>query len=59
MEEIIDLIATDSSASQISDRIKDALYSKAAEMIDAARPIVASSLFGENEPTDEYTEDQE
>jgi hypothetical protein len=58
MEEIIDLIATDSAASKVSDRIKDVLYSKAAERIDASRPIVASSLFGENEPTDE-SEDQE
>jgi hypothetical protein len=58
MEEIIDLIATDSAASKVSEKIKEVLYSKAAERIDAARPIVASSLFGENEPTDE-SEDQE
>ena len=46
MEDVIDLIATDSSASEISDRIKDHLYSKAAERVDALRPIVANSLFG-------------
>ena len=46
MEDVIDLIATDSSASEISDRIKDVLYSKAAERVDALRPVVANSLFG-------------
>ena len=46
MEDVIDLIATDSSASEISDQIKDILYSKAAERVDALRPIVANSLFG-------------
>ena len=46
MEDVIDLIATDSSASEISDKIKDALYSKAAERVDALRPVVANSLFG-------------
>lgn len=47
MEELIDLIATDSSASEITDAIKDILYSKAAERIDNARPYVASAMFGE------------
>ena len=46
MEELIDLIATDSSASSISDKIKDILYAKAAERIDLSRPLVATSLFG-------------
>jgi hypothetical protein len=55
MEELIDLIATDSSASEISDKIKDVLFAKAAERVDAARPLVASSMFG-NEPS---YEDQE
>ena len=58
MEDMIDLIATDSAASQITDRIKEVLFAKAAERIDAIRPEVANSLFGEGETTDEYTEDQ-
>lgn len=57
MEEIIDLIATDSAASKISDKIKEVLYSKAAERVDASRPLVASSLFGENDS--DQTEDEE
>ena len=55
MEELIDLIATDSSASEISDKIKDVLFAKAAERVDAAQPLVATSMFG-NEPP---YEDQE
>jgi hypothetical protein len=48
MDKIIDLIATDSSASDISDLIKDVLFTKSAERINAIRPQVASSLFGFN-----------
>jgi hypothetical protein len=47
MEELIDLIATDSSALEITDAIKDILYAKAAERIDNARPHVASAMFDE------------
>ena len=49
MDNIIDLIATDASPSEVSDAIKNALYSKAAEKIEGVRPIVASSMFGEKE----------
>ena len=59
MDNIIDLIAKDATASDISDAIKASLYSKAAERIDAARPIVANSLFGGEEQVDDTQEDQE
>ena len=49
MEELIDLIATDQSPSEVSDNIKNLLYMKAAEKINSVRPIVASSLFGDDE----------
>ena len=49
MEDIIDLIATDASASEVSDKIKDLLYQKSAERLDLARPLVASSVFGDEE----------
>jgi hypothetical protein len=55
MEEIIDLIATQQPASEVSDRIKNILYAKAYEKIDSFRPEVAASLFGD----EENTEDQE
>jgi hypothetical protein len=57
MEDLIDLIATDASASDVRDKIHDLLYSKAAERVEVARPYIASSMFGENEF--EEAEDQE
>jgi len=60
MDNVIDLIATDAKPSEVSDAIKAVLYAKAAERIDAARPIVAADLFGETEQEDqESQEDQE
>jgi hypothetical protein len=49
MEDLIDLIATDSAASQITDKIKDILFAKAAERIDSFRPEVANSMFNGDE----------
>jgi len=49
MEELLDMIATDESPSQISDKIKDILFAKSAERVDAFRPLAANSLFGQNE----------
>jgi len=53
MEEIVNLIGSDASASDISDQIKNALYSKAAEKIDTIRPTVGASLFGDNQSSQE------
>ena len=50
MEDLVDLIATDASASDISDKIKERLYAKAAEYVDAARPVVGADLFGDELP---------
>ena len=50
MEDLVDLIATDASASDISDKIKEKLYAKAAEYVDAARPVVGADLFGDESP---------
>jgi hypothetical protein len=57
MEEIIDLIATNSSPSEISDAIKNSLYTKAAEKLDSLRPVVATSLFDGEEQDTEYGEE--
>ena len=51
MEELIDLIATDGSPSDVSNKIKELLYTKAAEKVDVARPMVASSMFDNEETT--------
>ena len=45
MDELLDMIATDSSAADISDSIKDTLYAKAAERINTQRPDIAASMF--------------
>jgi predicted oxidoreductase (fatty acid repression mutant protein) len=57
MDELMDMIVADESPSQISDKIKDILFAKTAEKIDAFRPAVASSLFGEDEVEVETEED--
>ena len=57
MDNIIDLIATDSSAAEITDNIKNALFSKASEKIDGLRPMVANSMFSSE--SEETQEDQE
>ena len=49
----MDMIAADDSASQVSDKIKDLLYSKSAERVDGYKPNVANSLFGDQESADE------
>ena len=58
MEDVIDLIATDASASDISDKMKEILYAKAAERVDIARPYVANAMFGQEfeYPTEDETE---
>jgi hypothetical protein len=53
MEELIDLIATDGAPSDVSTRIKELLYSKAAERVDAARPEIAAIMFGNEDQTGE------
>ena len=55
----MDMMVDDASSSAISDKIKEILYTKSAEKVDAARPLVGAELFGdeipevEEEPTDE------
>ena len=58
MDNIIDLIATDSSPAEITDSIKSALFAKSAEKIDQIRPYVASSLFDSEESENSF-EDEE
>ena len=47
MEDVVDLIATDASASDISDKMKELLFTKAAERFEIARPYVANAMFGQ------------
>ena len=56
MDELMDMIVSDESPSQISDKIKDILFSKAAERVDDYKPVAADSLFGNEEEDEEYEE---
>ena len=58
MEELVDLIATDASASDVSDSIKNALMQKAAARIDAFRPEVASTVFDGEVPEEDGAVDE-
>lgn len=49
MDDLIDMIASGESPSDVSDQIKDMLYAKSAQKVDDFRPYVAASLFGETE----------
>ena len=44
----MDLLVTDESPSQISDKIKDFLYAKSADKISDLRPEVAGRLFDQD-----------
>ncbi len=59
MEELVDLIATDASASDVSDKIKDALMAKAAARIDALKPEVAATVFDAEETEEEEVSDEQ
>ena len=58
MEELVDLIAIDASARDVSDKIKDALMVKAATRIDAFRPEIASTVFDGEVPEEEVSDEQ-
>ncbi len=47
--ELMDMITKDVSPSQISDKIKDMLFAKSAERVDAYKPTAADSIFGNKE----------
>jgi len=55
----MDMIVTDESPSQISDKIKDLLFSKSSEKVDEFRPYVANSLFGGEDIEVDDSEDYE
>ena len=48
MEDLMDMILTAESPSQITDTIKSALFSKCAERVEAFRPDVASTMFADD-----------
>jgi len=55
----MDMMATDESPSQISDKIKEILFNKSAERVDAFKTDVANGVFGDVDVEDEDLEDGE
>ena len=49
MDDLLDMITTDESPSQISDKIKEVLFAKSAERIESQRPNISASMFDEPE----------
>ena len=45
----MDMMVADDGASQVSDKMKDILFAKSAERVDAYSQEVANSLFGSPE----------
>tara|TARA_Y100001937_G_scaffold126031_1_gene194260 strand:- start:1000 stop:1188 length:189 start_codon:yes stop_codon:yes gene_type:complete len=58
MDELLDMIITDESPSQISDTIKDMIYSKTASRVDAYKSTVGNALFN-GQPEEEQTVESE
>ena len=52
----MDLMVKDESPSQISDQIKDLLFAKSAEKIEAMRPNVAASIFDKSDEAETEVE---
>jgi len=53
MDDLMDMIVSDSPPSEISDKIKDLLFTKAAEKVDEFRPEVAVGMFSQEEEQSE------
>lgn len=59
MDELIDAISADESPADISNRIKDILFGKSAERIDAFRPVAAKSMFGDDTDVEDEIADED
>ena len=55
----MDLMVTGESPSDVSDKLKEILYAKAAERVDSMKPGAANSLFGSEDIEDEIETDSE
>ena len=52
------LVSGESSPAEVSDKIKEILYTKASEKVDTVKTQVGSSLFGDEQP-DEVVDELE
>ena len=58
MDELMDLMTSDESPSQISDKIKEILYTKSATKVDDYKTSVANSMFGNEEESSDELEQE-
>jgi len=59
MEDLVDMIIGDESPSEISDKIKEILFTKGADRIDSLKPAVASTVFPQDVNFDDDEEVEE
>jgi len=55
MDDILDMIIGDESPSNVSDKIKDLLYAKTSEKVEALRPEVSNSMFDGEDEVEDWT----
>lgn len=53
MDDVIDMMISNESPADISDKIKEILMQKSAENIESLRPIVAASMFNNQQDAPE------
>jgi hypothetical protein len=49
MEDLITMIVNGETPSDVSDKIKELLYMRAAEKVESLKPEVAASVFGDEQ----------
>jgi hypothetical protein len=59
MDDLINMMVSDKSPSEISDKIKEILMQKAAQNIETVRPVVAQSMFNQNDSEESESETEE
>jgi len=52
MDELLDMVVNDASPAEVSDRIKDILYTKSSEKIEGMRPDVNTTFVNSTELDD-------
>ena len=57
LDKLMDLLATDGTASDVSDEIKNILFTRSAEKIDAMRPEVSTTMFAQQAEPEVETEE--
>jgi len=57
-QEFVDMLIDNSPANELSDKIKEILYSKSLENIEALKPYVANSMFGLDNEFEEEGEEE-